>query len=167
MEKRKAFTVIELMGVLVIIGILTSILIPVVSNTIKNNKQNLHDKQIELIRVAAQNLATDNTYILPEEDGEKIYITLGQLRAMGYAEGTIIDPLTNKNFPDNLIVMIIKKGNDYDYKIELDGDVTIVDSDIRVTKPSRKYINKGASSSYIITAKPDSETDEEKNKNAL
>ena len=125
MEKRKAFTLIELMGVLVIIGLLTSILIPVVSNTIKNNKQKLHDKQIELIKVAAQNLATDNTYILPEEDGEEIYITLGQLRAMGYAEGTIIDPLTNKNFPDNLIVMIIKKGNDYDYVINLDGDVTI------------------------------------------
>ena len=167
MEKRKAFTLIELMGVLVIIGLLTSILIPVVSNTIKNNKQKLHDKQIELIKVAAQNLATDNTYILPEEDGEEIYITLGQLRAMGYAEGTIIDPLTNKNFPDNLIVMIIKKGNDYDYVINLDGDVTIVDSDIQVAKPSRKYINKGTNSFYIITVKPDSETEEEKNKNTL
>ena len=122
MEKRKAFTLIELMGVLVIIGILTVILVPVINNTIKNNKQKLHDNQIDMIRLSAQNLATDNTYILPEEDGEEIYITLGQLRAMGYAEGTIIDPLTNKNFPDNLIVMIIKKGNDYDYKINLDGE---------------------------------------------
>ena len=167
MEKRKAFTLIELMGVLVIIGILTVILVPVINNTIKNNKQQLYDNQLKMIRLAAQNLATDNTYILPEEDGEEIYITLGQLRAMGYAEGTIIDPLTNKNFPDNLIVMIIKKGNDYDYVINLDGDVTIVDSDIQVAKPSRKYINKGTNSFYIITVKPDSETEEEKNKNTL
>ena len=167
MEKRKAFTLIELMGVLVIIGILTVILVPVINNTIKNNKQKLHDNQIDMIRLSAQNLATDNTYILPEEDGDEIYITLGQLRAMGYAEGTIIDPLTNKNFPDNLIVMIIKKGNDYDYVINLDGDVTIVDSDIQVAKPSRKYINKGTNSFYIITVKPDSETEEEKNKNTL
>ncbi len=167
MEKRKAFTLIELMGVLVIIGILTVILVPVINNTIKNNKQKLHDNQIDMIRLSAQNLATDNTYILPEEDGEEIYITLGQLRAMGYAEGTIIDPLTNKNFPDNLIVMIIKKGNDYDYVINLDGDATIVDSDIQVAKPSRKYINKGTNSFYIITVKPDSETEKEKNKNTL
>ena len=167
MEKRKAFTLIELMGVLVIIGILTVILVPVINNTIKNNKQELYDNQLKMIRLAAQNLATDNTYILPEEDGEEIYITLGQLRAMGYAEGTIIDPLTNKNFPDNLIVMIIKRGNDYDYVINLDGDVTIVDSDIQVAKPSRKYINKGTNSFYIITVKPDSETEEEKNKNTL
>ena len=167
MEKRKAFTLIELMGVLVIIGILTVILVPVINNTIKNNKQTLYDNQLEMIRLAAQNLATDNTYILPEEDGEEIYITLGQLRAMGYAEGTIIDPLTNENFSDNLIVMIIKKGNDYDYVINLDGDVTIVDSDIQVAKPSRKYINKGKNSFYIITVKPDSETEEEKNKNTL
>ena len=117
MEKRKAFTLIELMGVLVIIGILTVILVPVINNTIKNNKQQLYDNQLEMIRLAARNLATDNTYILPEEDGDEIYITLGQLRAMGYAEGTIIDPLTNENFSDNLIVMIIKKGNDYDYVI--------------------------------------------------
>ena len=26
-----------------------------------------------MIRLAAQNLATDNTYILPEEDGDEIY----------------------------------------------------------------------------------------------
>ena len=167
MEKRKAFTLIELMGVLVIIGILTVILVPVINNTIKNNKQNLHDKQIELIKVAAQNLATDNTYILPEEDGDEIYITLGQLRAMGYAEETIIDPLTNKNFPDNLIVMIIKKGNDYDYKINLDGEGITTSSKIIVGEPSRKYIKEGGNAHYIITVKPNSETEEEKNKNTL
>ena len=161
MEKRKAFTLIELMGVLVIIGLLTSILIPVVSNTIKNNKQKLHDKQIELIKVAAQNLATDNTYILPEEDGEEIYITLGQLRAMGYAEGTIIDPLTNENFSDNLIVMIIKKGNDYDYVINLDGGIIITSSGITVGEPSRKYIREGVNAYYIITAKTASTMEKE------
>ena len=79
MEKRKAFTLIELMGVLVIIGILTVILVPVINNTIKNNKQNLHDKQIELIKVAAQNLATDNTYILPEEDATGNKSTLSEI----------------------------------------------------------------------------------------
>ena len=167
MEKRKAFTLIELMGVLVIIGILTVILVPVINNTIKNNKQTLYDNQLKMIRLAAQNLATDNTYILPEEDGEEIYITLGQLRAMGYAEETIIDPLTNKNFPDNLIVMIIKKGNDYDYKINLDGEGITTSSKIIVGEPSRKYIKEGGNAHYIITVKPNSETEEEKNKNTL
>ena len=161
MEKRKAFTLIELMGVLVIIGILTVILVPVINNTIKNNKQQLYDNQLEMIRLAARNLATDNTYILPEEDGEEIYITLGQLRAMGYAEGTIIDPLTNENFSDNLIVMIIKKENDYDYVINLDGGTIITSSGITVGNPSKKYINKGASSSYIITAKTASTMEKE------
>ena len=161
MEKRKAFTLIELMGVLVIIGILTVILVPVINNTIKNNKQQLYDNQLEMIRLAAQNLATDNTYILPEEDGEEIYITLGQLRAMGYAEGTIIDPLTNKNFPDNLIVMIIKKENDYDYVINLDGGTIITSSGITVGNPSKKYIREGVNAYYIITAKTASTMEKE------
>ena len=110
MEKRKAFTLIELMGVLVVIGLLTVILIPVLNNTIRNNKEDIYNKQLDLIKLSAKNLASDNEYILPEEDGEEIYITLGQLRAMGYAEETIINPKTKENFPDNLVVMIIKVG---------------------------------------------------------
>ena len=153
MEKRKAFTLIELMGVLVIIGVLTAILIPVVNNTIKNNKQTLHDKQIQSIILSAKNLASDNTYILPEEDGEIIYITLGQLRAMGYAEEIIIDPLTKENFPDSLIVMIIKNGKDYNYEIISDKGTLVSESGINVAPPSRPYIKAGAISTYIITAK--------------
>ena len=153
MEKRKAFTLIELMGVLVIIGILTVILIPVINNTIKNNKEDLYNKQLDLIKLSAKNLASDNEYILPEEDGEEIYITLGQLRAMGYAEETITNPKTKKNFPDNLVVMIIKVDKDYDYDIILDGGEVLTTSGIIVFNPSNRYIKKGSTSSYIITAK--------------
>ena len=153
MEKRKAFTLIELMGVLVIIGILTVILIPVINNTIKNNKEDLYNKQLDLIKLSAKNLASDNEYILPEEDGEEIYITLGQLRAMGYAEETITNPKTKENFPDNLVVMIIKVDKDYDYDIILDGGEVLTTSGIIVFNPSNRYIKKGSTSSYIITAK--------------
>ncbi len=162
MEKRKAFTLIELMGVLVIIGILTVILIPVINNTIKNNKEVLYNKQLDLITLSAKNLASDNPYILPEAEGEEIYITLGQLRAMGYAEETIINPKTKENFPDSLIVMVIKKGKDYDYGVIIDGTVVISSSGIIVSEPSKKYIRNGVISSYIITAKPEKKTEENK-----
>ena len=161
-EKKKAFTLIEVMGVLVIIGLLTVILIPVVNNIVKSNEKDLYNKQLDSIRLAAKNLASDNMYILPEEEGEEIYITLGQLRSMGYAEEKIINPKTKENFPDSLIVMIIKKGNDYNYDIILNGDVVIVDSDVQVTTPSKKYIKEGIKSSYIITAKTDKEIGEKK-----
>ena len=159
MEKRKAFTLIELMGVLVIIGILTVILIPVINNTIKNNREELYNKQLSLIKLSAKNLASDNEYILPEEEGEEIYVTLGQLRAMGYAEETIINPKTKENFPDNLVVMIIKVGKDYDYDIILDGGETLTTSGIIVYNPSKTYIKKGSRSSYIITAKTKTQVD--------
>ena len=159
MEKRKAFTLIELMGVLVIIGILTVILIPVINNTIKNNREELYNKQLSLIKLSAKNLASDNEYILPEEEGEEIYVTLGQLRAMGYAEETIINPKTKENFPDNLVVMIIKVGKDYDYDIILDGGDTLTTSGIIVYNPSKTYIKKGSISSYIITAKTKTQVD--------
>ena len=153
-EKKKAFTLIELMGVLVIVGILTVILVPVINNTIKNKEQDLYNQQIELIKLSAKNLASDNEYILPEEVGEEIFITLGQLRAMGYAEETIINPLTKENFPNSMIVMVIKRELDYDYEI-MDGGTVITSSGITVSVPSKKYIKEGAMSSYIITTKTD------------
>ncbi len=153
MEKKKAFTLIELMGVLVIIGVLSAILIPVINNNIKENKQKMYEEQIELIKLSAKNLASDNQYILPSEELEEIYITLGQLRAMGYAEGTIINPLTKENFPDSMIVMVIKVGNDYEYRVIEGSGETITASGITVGNPSKKYIKKGVTSSYIITGK--------------
>ena len=153
MEKRKAFTLIELMGVLVIIGILILILVPVINNAVKNNKEELYNKQLDLIKLLAKNLASDKEYILPEEDGDEIYLTLGQLRAMGYAEEIITNPKTKENFPDNLVVMIIKVGKDYDYDIILDGGEVLTTSGIIVFNPSKRYIKKGSTSSYIITAK--------------
>ncbi len=159
MEKKKAFTLIELMGVLVIVGILTVILIPVINNTIKNKKQDLYNQQIELIKLSAKNLASDNEYILPEEVGDEIFITLGQLRAMGYAEKTIINPLTKENFSDDLIVMVIKRESDYDYEIIIDGGTVVASSGIIVSNPSKKYIRKSNTSAYIITAKSEKELD--------
>ena len=159
MEKRKAFTLIELMGVLVIIGILIVILVPVINNSVKNNKEELYNKQLDLIKLSAKNLASDNEYILPEEDGEEIYLTLGQLRAMGYAEEIITNPKTKENFPDNLVVMIIKVNKDYDYDIILDGGEVLTTSGIIVFNPSKRYIKKGSTSSYIITAKTKTKVD--------
>ena len=160
MKKSKAFTLVELMGVLVIIGILTVILIPVINNAIKNNKEEIYNKQLELIKLSAKNIVSDNSYILPEEDGEEIYITLGQLRAMGYAEETIINPKTKENFSNNLIVIVVKNENNYDYEIMLDGGEAITVAGIIVYDPSNKYIKNGGTSLYIITAKSENQINE-------
>ncbi len=151
--KKKAFTLVELMGILTIISVLALILIPVVNNMMQDNKDDVYNKQLELIKLSAKNLVTDNQYILPEEEGEEIFITLGQLRTMGYAEEKIINPLTNENFSDNLIVMIIKTEKDYTYEVDVNGGDVIESSGITVSQPSKMYIKQGVQSSYIITSR--------------
>ena len=47
-KKKKAFTLVELMGVLVIIGVLSAILIPVISKAIKDNKEKVYQSQLQL-----------------------------------------------------------------------------------------------------------------------
>ena len=92
--KKRGFTLIELMGVLIILGVLSLIIIPIVSNVLKEQKQNQYDQQIANIELMAKNFGSDNLVILPSEDGESMDITLGQLKSMGYVEKNIINPIT-------------------------------------------------------------------------
>ena len=47
-RKTKGFTLVELMGVLIIIGVLMLIIVPVTSNIIKEQKLKQYDQQVTL-----------------------------------------------------------------------------------------------------------------------
>ena len=47
MDKR-AFTLIELMGVIIVLGLIALIAIPTIDKSIKNSKENLYKVQIKL-----------------------------------------------------------------------------------------------------------------------
>lgn len=162
-KKKKAFTLVELMGVLVIIGVLTAVLIPVISNVIKENKQKMYNTQLDTIKLAAKNFGSDNVFLLPDNNDEIVYINLNQLKKMGYIEDVITNPLTKKDFSDCTLIKITKVEGGYEYQIDentLESDVCNLnnDSSISISNPSKNYIKKGMTSSYIIIAGTTSDT---------
>lgn len=114
--KQKGFTLIELLGVLIVLALLAALVIPVVTKTVKNNKQKLYNVQIEAIEKAAKDYAIKNIDTLPEE-GEVLTITLGELKRDGFVEQEIRNPITKELFSDDLKIEIRRKDEQYSYTV--------------------------------------------------
>lgn len=167
-KKKKAFTLVELMGVLVIIGALTAILIPTISKVLKDNKEKVYQTQLQNIILSAKNLGSDNMFILPENEGETIYVTLGQLKQIGYADKSIINPKTNKEFSDCIVIGITKVNNSYEYVIDestLNGENCNInlDSAVIISASSDRYIRNKETASFIVIVKSNNENNLFKN----
>ncbi len=115
--KNFAFSLIELLAVLMILGIISIIAIPTLNSVIKESRENLYQIQLNNIATGAKLWGSKNFAILPEEDGEVITLTLGQLKIGGFVDENIQDPRTKKLFPNDLEITIKKVGNNYEYKV--------------------------------------------------
>lgn len=118
MEK-KGFTLTEVLGVLTVLALLALLITPVVSKTIKNNKQKLYNDQIKIIERAARDYAIKNTDVLPEE-GTINYITLGEIKRSGVLQEEVRNPITKELFQDDLQIKITLENNQYVYQVMLD-----------------------------------------------
>lgn len=107
---RKGFTLVELLGVIVILGIIGVIVTPVVQNLIKESGVDACKIQVESFIKAAKNYTSQNPY--------KDYssVTLSKLQEDGFLEGGEIKNPTGGNFDLNSSVIITKNGyGNYSY----------------------------------------------------
>lgn len=114
---KKGFTLIELMGVIIIVGMVGLLVIPTVDNVMRTSKQDTYQIQLKTIREGAKNWATDHIESLPEKEGEKITLQLGQLKQAGKVDKNIKNPLQNKPFPDDLLITITYHNGLYLYEV--------------------------------------------------
>ena len=112
----KGFTLIELLAVLIILGIVTMITVPIISNQISSAKDKAYDEQINRIEEISRNWGVSNTELLPDE-GETYFLTLDKLKEDG-----LLDEKELRNPKDSSIMtgcVVIKFDNDtnqYSYK---------------------------------------------------
>lgn len=115
--KNKGFTLAELLGVLIVLAVIALISITSITNTMKENKEELYNIQIENIIFGAKNWASSHVFEMPENDGESITLTLEQLKQAGFVEEDITNPKTNELFSNDLQVKITKVDNNYKYEV--------------------------------------------------
>lgn len=113
---KKGFTLVELVGVVVLLSALLLIIIPTVSNILKKGKEEMLENQITNIE---QSLATWSLNYKPNV-GETIYITLSQLKKEGLVNLGIKNPVTDEYMANDMKLEISNNNGIVEYKVLTD-----------------------------------------------
>ncbi|MEI3508395.1 MAG: prepilin-type N-terminal cleavage/methylation domain-containing protein [Bacilli bacterium] len=109
--RQKGFTLIELVGVIVLVSLMVLIIIPTVEKAVKKGEENA-DKQLkDNMILAAKSWAVDNKGKMPQEPGVKINIWLSDLQKDGYIERDIKLPSTGASIDEACIEVTNKSSN--------------------------------------------------------
>ena len=109
--KNKAFTLIELLAVIVILGLLATITTPNIINVINVSREKTYSRQISLIEEAAERWAVDNMQIA----SSKNKISVSELKTEGYLNKNEVKNPKTKTEMDGC-VFITKDNNKYKYE---------------------------------------------------
>lgn len=98
MKNKKGFTLTELIGVIVLLGIIALISVPILNKVIQNSKQKAYDAQVKEIISSAKKWGTEHDSELPKINKNYKAITLKELVKDGYLEDDkLLDPRDNKD----------------------------------------------------------------------
>ena len=114
--KKNAFTLLELLGVVIILGVLTLITFPIILNQIKDAKQGIKDSTKTLIIDAAKDYYEDNTNNFEKIEGITYCIDIKTLTDENYLRRNLKNENRN-NIHTNKKVKLIFHNNKFNYEI--------------------------------------------------
>ena len=115
MSSKKGFTLVELLGVLVVLGLISVIIVPKVIDSITTSKESAYQTQVETIENAAKKYGISNDLLYPKE-GEKKYIAVKDLIAVGeLSDKEIINPKTGNKMNGYVLVEYNSDYQQYEY----------------------------------------------------
>lgn len=149
MKKINAFTLVELLGVIVILGVLALIAIPSVNNIIDQNKEKLYKTQIVTIKDGLKRWADSNSSLLPEDGDDPLIISLGLLKLSGFANEDIKNPNTNLCFSNGMLLSISALKDGYTYSVDEGSGLEGISSDCSFPTENEFLYLKGSSTIKI------------------
>ncbi|MEG0022275.1 MAG: type II secretion system protein [Bacilli bacterium] len=114
--KKNAFTLIELISILTLLGLIAVITVPIMSNTINKSKDKSLKEQENIIEKAAKKYALDIPNLLPSYNEDKIAVSINDLKENSYLENEkILNPKTNKEMKGCVEITYSALNNKYKY----------------------------------------------------
>lgn len=105
MNKKRGFTLVELLAVIVILSLLALLTSTAVTKLVSDAKNDLSQTQVQLIKSAADTWMADNLNKVPSE-GSCAYLTLKDLKYYGLLDNNILDPKNSQQISDDLRIKI-------------------------------------------------------------
>lgn len=122
--KNKGYTLIEIIGVIVILSLIIMISVPTISGVLKSSKNKAYNIQVEEIKSASESWSLLNYDNVPKNDGDTIIINVLQLKLANLLPYDFKNPKTGELFPDDMQISITKKGNNIVYEVLTDTGTT-------------------------------------------
>lgn len=116
---KKGFTLLELLGVIVLLGVVALLVATLSNRILGESKESLYETQKEAIIIATKNWAISNNGILPMSETDEAYnLPLTKLAEDGYIENEeLIDPRNNKKICGYVKITYNENKNQYKYQM--------------------------------------------------
>ena len=112
---KKGFTLVELLGVIIILGVIALITFPLVNNSIKNSKEKALEQIIYNIETAAYEYSIKNQLLFSPVYNK---IELSTLTSAGILKENIINPITDEQMQGCVLYKWIDDYNQFEFKYD-------------------------------------------------
>lgn len=119
--KKTGFTLIELIGAIVILSIIALIIYPIIDSALNTSTSSLSEEQIRSLENVARIWATKNTDQLNEASPK--YVTIQELKDSGLVEDEKILDIEDDSKELKGCIKIYYENNKYNYKYDIYSDI--------------------------------------------
>ena len=112
--KKNAFTLIELLAIIVILSVLAFILIPTLKDSIDKAKKSAYDDQVNIIKGAAETYFINSNFRVDRDNPKVMY--LNDIVSSGYIDAKkIVNPVTEDNMTGCVLIKYYSRQYHYEY----------------------------------------------------
>ena len=114
---KKGFTLVELIGVIIILALIMLLAVPPILNSIRSTRNELSDASKKIIYTAANLYVSENLNDFPKNDGNTFCVSIDTLSKKEYLPTIVYDSTTGDEIPKDSLVEIKVENNNYTYNM--------------------------------------------------
>ena len=132
---KKGFTLVELLGVIVILTVIGFIAVPTVLNMYRGSKEELSDLTEQVLITSTKSYVNDNENDFPINNGNVYCVSLKRVVSENYLKTPVIDSNTGEEIDLNKIVQVKVTNGNYDISLN-DSCVIYINEPFTMSVPS-------------------------------
>ena len=114
---RKGFTLVELIGVIIVLGLIALIALPPILNAIRGKELEISEASKEIIYSAANLYVSDNSNSFPKTNGNTFCVTLDTLVQGDYLPDVVYDAVSGDEVPLTNMVEVKYEQDRFSYNL--------------------------------------------------